>query len=71
MRQGILLGHFYATGYMVWRDLSHNPVTSLLKYPPLRVDGLVELASESQKFTLLCRSNYSYLKRRKQSIGMK
>ena len=34
MRQGILLGHFYATGYRVWRDLPHTPVTSLVKYLP-------------------------------------
>ena len=24
---------FYATGYRVWGDLPHNPVTSLVKYP--------------------------------------
>ena len=25
---------FYVTGYRVWRDLPHTPVTSLVKYPP-------------------------------------
>ena len=30
---------FYATGYRVWRDLLHIPVTSLVKYPP----GLVRV----------------------------
>ena len=29
--QGILLAIFYATGYKVWRDLPHTPVTSLVK----------------------------------------
>ena len=24
---------FYATGYRVWRDLPHTPVTSLVKHP--------------------------------------
>ena len=33
MRQGILLGHFCATGYRAWRDLPHNPISSLVKYP--------------------------------------
>ena len=31
-RQGILFGHFYATGYRVWRDLPHILITSLVKY---------------------------------------
>ena len=26
-------GIFYATGYRVWRDFPHTPVTSLVKYP--------------------------------------
>ena len=33
MRQGILLGIFYATGYRVLSGLPHTPVTSLVKYP--------------------------------------
>ena len=30
MRQGIPLGHFYATGYRVWRTLPHTPDISLV-----------------------------------------
>ena len=40
MRQGILLGHFYATGYRVWRDLPRIPVTSLVKF---QLPGLITL----------------------------
>ena len=34
MRQGLPSKYFYATGYRVWRDLPHTPVTSLVKYSP-------------------------------------
>ena len=32
LRQGILLGHFYATGCRVWRGFLHTHVTSLVTY---------------------------------------
>ena len=39
MRQGFVPNLLCdtATGYRVWRDLPHTPITSLVKYPPPEV----------------------------------
>ena len=50
MRQSILLGHFYATGYRMWRALPHIPVTSLVKYLP-QISALSSSSSSSSAKT--------------------
>ena len=43
---------FHATGYRVWRDLPHTPVTSLVKYPP-GLRPMKKVVLRSYPFTLL------------------
>ena len=61
---------FYATGYRVWRDLPHTPVTSLVRYPrvkplpyPSRIFNTTPLnTTENSSYltSLLTKVSYSF-----------
>ena len=52
-------GILYATGYRMWRDFSHSPVTSLVKYPPWANNSRLSFIPLSFVYQFWCR-NFMY-----------